>query len=449
MGATNPRTRAADTVKTTSDAIIIGAGVIGAATAFELCKRGYQTLNIDKLPGAGYGPTSSSCSIVRAHYSSWDGVAMAHEGFFYWRDWPDYLEIDTDGREIAKYMQCGTVLLKSKTGHHEKVLEHYRNLGVDHEEWDTELLKERIPYYDVHAFWPPSRPDGPDFWREPDEELEGAIYTSGSGYVNDPLLATRDLQLAAEAKGGRFVFNESIVEIRRSGGRVRGVTLRSGQEIDAPVVVNVAGPHSFVINRLAGVEETMNIKTRALRHEVHVVPAPPGVDYEHEGFHTSDGDQGIYFRPESGNNILIGSEDPPCDPQVWVEEPDTYDRAVTRTQYEAQVYRVARRIPGLQVPSEPRGLADLYDVSDDWIPLYDRSDLDGFYMAIGTSGNQFKNAPVVGHLMAELIDACENGQDHDGSPVQVKVPYSGVVLDAGFYSRNREINPNSSFSVNG
>ena len=55
-------------------------------------------------------------------------------------------------------MQCGTVLLKSKTGHHEKVLEHFRNLGVDHEEWDTDTLKGRIPYYDVHEFWPPSRP---------------------------------------------------------------------------------------------------------------------------------------------------------------------------------------------------------------------------------------------------------------------------------------------------
>jgi glycine/D-amino acid oxidase-like deaminating enzyme len=435
-------------MKTTSDALIIGAGVIGAATAFELCKRGYQTLNVDKLPGAGYGPTSSSCSIVRAHYSSWDGVAMAHEGFSYWRDWPNYLELDTED-EIAVYMQSGTVLLKSGTGHHEKVLEHYRALGVEHEEWDTDTLKERVPYYDVHAFWPPSRPEDPDFFRKPEQELEGAIYTPGSGYVSDPQLATRDLQRAAEAKGGRFVFNERIVQIRTSDGRVRGVTLDSGEEIDAPVVVNVAGPHSFVINRMAGVEDTMNIKTRALRHEVHIVPAPADVDFEHEGFHTSDGDQGIYFRPEAGNNILIGSEDPPCDPQVWVGDGETFDRNVTRDQYAAQVYRVARRIPTLEVPSQPRGLADLYDVSDDWIPLYDRSDLDGFYMAVGTSGNQFKNAPVVGHLMAELIDACEKGQDHDANPVQVKVPYTGVVLDAGFYSRNRQINPNSSFSVNG
>jgi sarcosine oxidase subunit beta len=88
-------------------------------------------------------------------------------------------------------------------------------------------------------------------------------------------------------------------------------------------------------------------------------------------------------------------------------------------------------------------------VSDDWIPIYDRSDLPGFYMAIGTSGNQFKNAPVVGHLMAELIDKVEHGHDHDNEPVKLKARYTGVELDSGFYSRLREINPDSSFSVNG
>jgi sarcosine oxidase subunit beta len=70
-------------------------------------------------------------------------------------------------------------------------------------------------------------------------------------------------------------------------------------------------------------------------------------------------------------------------------------------------------------------------------------------MAIGTSGNQFKNAPPVGHLMAELIDKVESGHDHDNEPVKVKARYTGVELDSGFYSRNREINPDSSFSVNG
>ena len=73
-----------------------------------------------------------------------------------------------------------------------------------------------------------------------------------------------------------------------------------------------------------------------------------------------------------------------------------------------------------------RGVVDLYDVSDDWIPIYDKSSLPGFYMAVGTSGNQFKNAGGVGHLMAELIDACENGWDHDTTPVVVKARFTGT-----------------------
>ena len=92
----------------TADAVIIGAGVIGAATAYELARKGYKTLNIDKLPAAGYGPTSASCAIVRAHYSSWDGVAMAYEGFFYWKDWADYLGVE-DESGLAKYMNLSLI----------------------------------------------------------------------------------------------------------------------------------------------------------------------------------------------------------------------------------------------------------------------------------------------------------------------------------------------------
>ena len=69
------------------DAIIIGAGIIGCTTAFELAKKGYKTLNIDKLGAAGAGSTINSCCIVRAHYSTYDGVALAYENFHYWWTW--------------------------------------------------------------------------------------------------------------------------------------------------------------------------------------------------------------------------------------------------------------------------------------------------------------------------------------------------------------------------
>lgn len=50
------------------DVIIIGAGVIGAGIGYELAKRGHKTLNIDKLPSAGFGSTSNTCAIIRTHY---------------------------------------------------------------------------------------------------------------------------------------------------------------------------------------------------------------------------------------------------------------------------------------------------------------------------------------------------------------------------------------------
>ena len=70
------------------------------------------------------------------------------------------------------------------------------------------------------------------------------------------------------------MFNADVRQIRQSGGKVRGIALANGDDIDAPVVVNVAGPHSAKINQMAGVADAMKIKTRALRQEVVHVPAP-------------------------------------------------------------------------------------------------------------------------------------------------------------------------------
>ena len=431
-----------------ADAVIIGAGIIGGAIALELSKRGYRTVNVDRLPAAGYGPTGSSCAIVRAHYSSRQGVAMAYECFSYWQDWERYIGVE-DELGLARFIQCGTVVLNSSNGHHHRFLPHYRALGVEHEEWSTAELKERFPLYDVRSFWPPKRPDDPRFWDEPEEELLGAVFTPGSGYVSDPQLAAHNVQRAAEAHGARFLFRTQVVAIDQLSGRVAGVRLAGGQRIHSPIVVNVAGPHSFLVNRMAGVDSTMRVKTRALRHEVHQVPAPADFDPERHSIQTADGDTGIYFRPAPGNQILVGSEDPECDERTWIEDPDVFDRHITEAQWEAQVFRLARRIPSLKIPLKRKGIADLYDVSDDWIPIYDKSDLPGFYMAVGTSGNQFKNAPVVGYLMAELIEQVQAGHDHDADHVRRPALYTGVELDLGFYSRLREINRESSYSVNG
>jgi sarcosine oxidase subunit beta len=51
--------------------------------------------------------------------------------------------------------------------------------------------------------------------------------------------------------------------------------------------------------------------------------------------------------------------------------------------------------------------------------------------------------------MAAIVEACENGQDHDSDPIRYTMPYIGAEVDLGFYSRKRPINEESSFSVLG
>ena len=432
---------------TSYDAIIIGAGIIGNCISFEMAKKGYKTLNVDKLGGSGFGSTAGSCAIIRLYYSSPEGVALAREGYYYWLDWNRYLNVeDPDG--MAYYKNTGALVFKSDINHNLiKVKESLKALGVGFQDVEPEQIKDFIPNADINTYHPQKTLDDPEFGMPTGKTVNGAVYVPESGYVSDPKLSTHNVEMAVRKVGGDFLFNAKVVDILEKDGRAAGIALEDGTTINAPIVINVAGPHSSQINQMAGILDEMNIKTKTLRVEVSHVPSPDGIDWEKTGVITSDSDTGVYTRPETGNHILIGSEEPKCDPLEYVD-PDDYNTEFT-DQNKTQAYREAMRMPDLQIPNQPQGLVDLYDVSDDWYPIYDKFSLPGFYLAIGTSGNQYKNAPAVGSFMTELIQYCENGNDHDTDPYQYKMKYIDHTLNIGFFSRNREINADSSFSVIG
>ena len=79
----------------------------------------------------------------------------------------------------------------------------------------------------------------------------------------------------------------------------------------------------------------------------------------------------------------------------------------------------------------------IYDASTDWLPIYDKACLPGIYMACRTSGNQYKNVPIAGNLMASLVEYYEAGNDHDASLLSFDSPYIGHKVDAVFYSRKK------------
>ena len=428
------------------DAVIIGGGIIGCAIAYELAKGGRNVACVEKNTVAGSGSTGNSCAIIRTHYSTLNGAALAKSNYPFWEDWPSYLGAQ-DGEVLATYREVGCCYTCFESNDYGRKLEEIAlALDIPYEIWTPAKMRANLPIMSPGHFHPAKTSDDPGFG-ECNGDLRYVLFFPKAGYISDPMLATRNIQSAALRHGATFILNERVVGVRKADGRVSGVALQSGRTLHAPVVVNAAGPHSYKVNDLAGVTEGMNIRTRALRVEVAHVPAPEGFDFEADGLICSDADIGGYWRPEVGNKILIGSEEPECDPLDWVD-PDDYHPEAT-DQARLQALRAAQRFPSLGIPNRVQGIADLYDTSDDWIPIYDHSDLPGFFMAVGTSGNQFKNAPVVGMMMAALIDYVESGNDHDADPFRYPLPNLDFVLDLSFCSRKREINRESSFSVVG
>lgn len=429
------------------EVLIIGAGVIGAATALELSRQGVKTLSVDKVGAAGHGSTSASCAIIRLYYSTEESCALAYENWFYWTDWAGYLGHE-DPRGMAEYRDVGALVTKCAANDELSDAARLMDaIGAPYEHWSIEKMATRMPFLDPRTYAEAKRPEDPGFGAPAGGEIGGAIFFPRSGYVTDPALAAQNLEHAARREGAEFLYNAEVAEILIEGGRAAGVRLADGRVIKAGAVVNVAGPHSSKINKMAGVFDEMAIKTAALRHEVAHVPAPPGWNAMTDGMVTSDSDIATYARPEQGNFILAGSEDPACDTREWVDA-DTFEPELSE-QARIQAMRLAQRYGGLPIPNQVKGVVGLYDVTEDWAPIYDKTALPGFYVAIGTSGNQFKNAPVVGKMMAKLITECEAGRDHDADPIPFRFENVGREISIGFFSRNREINAASSFSVLG
>lgn len=430
-----------------ADAVIIGAGIMGCSIALALGRRGLHVAVIDRLPAAGYGSTSFSSAIIRPYYSTWEGCALAWENHFHWQNWRAFVEAE-ETAEVARYIECGCLVLRNASDRFStRTLDLMQQLGVPCELLGTDALRAEHPGIDVASFQPVRRIDDPLFGNRAEDPLIGALKVPG-GYINDPQLAARNLQAAAEAHGARFRFRAEVTAIRRAGGAVEGVTLADGSRVDSPVVINAGGPFSTAVNRLAGedVLAGMQVTMRALRNEVAYLDAPPGLSGGAARV-ISDGDSGVYMRPEAGDRLVVGSQEPPCDALEWVE-PDALDGNFT-DQWTNQVWRAALRFPDLRIPNTAAGIVALYDVSSDWIPIYDRSDLPGYFMAVGTSGNQLKNAPMVGELMASLVEYVTAGGDHDAQPLVFTLPRLGLPLNLGFFSRRRTPSAESSNTVCG
>jgi glycine/D-amino acid oxidase-like deaminating enzyme len=430
----------------TADIIVIGAGIFGSPIAYQLARAGRRVLVIDREHGAGYGTTSNSCGIIRFEYTAPESVFSAYESSFAWADLRDYLEAPA-GETLPTFYRVGMVVVDSPILPRDQLKARFDALAIPYEDWDAAELRRRVPGIDAGRFYPPQPTDSEAFWDDPVGEV-GALFEPTAGFIDDPRLAAEAFYNAAARHGARALFQTKVTGVTHTPAGTWTLALDNGDRAEAPVVVNATGPWAPEVEALAGVAADIRIKRRIMRSEIHVLPVPPGYNPpDGLGPNLTDDDLGMFIRPEPGGTLQLGGSEPECDPIEWIDYPvDEINLNRTKEWWDRNTVRLARRFPELQIPTRPAGVVGVHDVSEDWTPIYDKTDHAGFYIAAGASGNQFKCGPLVGEYLRAIIEWTESGHDHDADPVTYTGRHTGQTISLGFYSRRRTPAPNSGTS---
>lgn len=351
------------------DVVIVGAGIMGCSSAFQLARRGLRVAVLDK-DGIGMAATGRSSAIVRQHYSNELTARMALHSLRVFQHFDDEV-----GGECG-FRQTGFVVMvpaEDRPGLEANVALH-RRVGIATRLLSAEELGHVVPGVET-------------------ADLVAAAYEPESGYA-DPHLTTGAFADAARRHGADILLDQEVTGLRFDGDRIVGVRTPKGN-VDAPRVVNCAGPWGARVAALAGVSVPINpcrVQVAVFRQPADAPPHPVVLDFVHA----------TYVRPEIGN-LSIGGLIDPAEANAVVD-PDAYAQHVDDDFIPFLAERLLRRFPTMGRSESMGGYAGLYAVTPDWHPIIDEIPPgSGCYICSGFSGHGFKLGPAVGVMVADLV----------------------------------------------
>jgi sarcosine oxidase subunit beta len=406
--------------------VVIGGGLIGCSIALELARRGHAVTVIERLAGVGQGSTSKSTAIIRQLYHERHSIKLAIEGLRTWEMWSDHVG---HRENLVPFHQPGILWVLKPEMMAAQPVKTLKELGADVETLEEAALQKRFPSF---------RFTGP---------LAGApvagLFEKRGGWVEDPTRAVENLAEAAHRAGVTFRHGEEVVRFEHdtgAGGRRRVVaaTTDAAHRIEGDVFVNAAGPHSARVNELAG--SPLPLATAPNRQRFvdgrETSLSRPGLS--RDAFPVcADPVLGMYFRPDA-ERFRVGTVLPEHD-REFVADPDAPLPDPDEEFVQSMLDRVRRRQPDSRLVAIRPGQA-FYDVTvADWCPILDKTDVDGWFVAIGTSGKWFKSGPVIGWIMAELIQWVLRGHDPDQphDRLSIRLPRTGHELALADFARWR------------
>ncbi len=366
----------------TRDVLVIGAGIVGAAIARSLARRGVTVVVVDRGPAVGGTSGAGEGNLLVSDKGPGPELELAKYSLGLWRTWAAELRTELDARFASiEYVAKGGVVVATSAGGADALrgfAARQQRAGVEAHFLDASEARALEP------------------------ELGPAV-VAGVHYPQDaqvqPVIAAEAILASARRSGARVLPGTTVTgpEVDRSG-RLVGVRTTKGT-LRADVVIVAAGPWSGEVARTLG--GTLRIGPRKglllvtarmgprVRHKVYDADYVGAVQSDDRALQTST----VIESTESGT-ILIGSS----------RQDVGFDGRVEVSVLRAIASRAIGLMPFLADATVIRAYGGFRPFSPDHLPVIGPAPgVPGLWYATGHEGAGIGLAPATGELVAASL----------------------------------------------
>lgn len=357
-----------------ADVVIIGGGIQGCSTAYQLAKRGVQAVVVEKDSTSRHasGVNAGGVRLLGRHIAE---VPLSKVAMERWQTLDDELNTDTGFRRrtliniAADEKDIETLLARQEMMH---------GKGYFHEQMlDVKELRERLPHVAHHC--------------------AGGVVSEMDGYAI-PFKATHAFRQAAQLAGAQFHEGHEVKSVRRVGTdwQVSSATL----DFEAPKILNCAGAWADLISVMIGDNVPMSYSapmlgiTARMPHFAHPVVGAVS--------------RPLSFKQFENGTVLLGGG-----------AKGFADRANNRTRLDYSLMANGARnaiefFPIMKTASINRMWSGLEAYMPDNLPVIGPSARsENAWHAFAFSAHGFQLGPVIGEIMADLITTGQSQFDLD------------------------------------
>jgi len=389
------RLRTTDVIPATADLVVVGAGVVGCATAFRAARAGLRTVVLDARPRPATLTTPAATGAYRLQFDNAEEVALVREGVELYESFAERAGLPGYdlGLRPQGYLFCARD--EDASARQRELVERQRGFGLDDVELlDGDEVRRRFPYVA--------------------ESVVQARFRARDGFIDQVRLAWGYALAASGGPGvdrpvgsaeATFALGQRVTALRVVGGRIVAVETHDGA-VAAPLVVLATGPFLGRTAALAGVD----VPIAPTRRQKVVVPEAPEVPQDAPM--TIDESTGAHWRPALAGAYVLLTEHgtPPTDP-AW-SVPTSADFAF-RLLDPASSDGVALVSPFWTEVWE-RGVnwtiqAGQYEYTPDHRPFVGATPVSGLWLNGGWSGHGVMGSGGGSRLLLEAITGTSTG----------------------------------------